>query len=102
MLIGPFPISKLGRVYPELISMLFTRDPLVDESLAHVGAGDMETRHPVDGIDSQTEAIGLITNGKLQRRVDVTLLLVAAHVNIVLARPTVGEAMDQPRVTVKV
>ncbi len=65
MLIGPFPIRKLGRVYPELISMLFTCDPLVDESLAHVGAGDMETRHPIDGVNGQAEAIGLITNGKL-------------------------------------
>jgi hypothetical protein len=45
--------------------MLFTRDPLVDESLAHAGARDTETRHPIDGIDSQTEAVSLITNGKL-------------------------------------
>ena len=28
--------------------------------------------------------------------------LVAAYVNVVLAGPAVGEAMDQPRVTVKV
>ena len=82
--------------------MLFTRDPLVDEGLAHARAGDTETGHPIDGIDSQAEAIGLIADGEFQRRVDVALFLVAAHMDIVLAGPAVGEAMDQPRVTVKV
>ena len=65
MLKGPFPIRDLWRIYTELVGMLFTRDPLVDESLAHAGARDTETRHPIDGIDSQTEAVSLITNGKL-------------------------------------
>ena len=102
MLKGPFPIRDLWRIYTELVGMLFTRDLLVEQSLAHAGAGDTETGHPVDGVDGQAEAIGLIADGEFQRRVDVTLLLVAAHVNIVLAWPTVGEAMDQPRVTVKV
>src|SRR6266436_1420917 len=102
MLKGPFPIRELGRVYAELVGMLFTRDLLVDEGLTHARAGDMETGHPVDGVDGQAEAIGLIANGEFQRRVDVALLLVAAHVNVVLALPAVGEAVDQPRVTVKV
>src|SRR6476659_6152082 len=93
MLKGPFPICDLGRIYTELVGMLFTRDLLVEQSLAHAGAGDTETGHPVDGVDGQAEAIGLIADGEFQRRVDVTLLLVAAHVNIVLAWPTVGEAM---------
>src|SRR5258705_552211 len=102
MLKGPFPIRDLGRVYAELVSMLFTRDPLVNESLAHAGARDTETGHPVDGVDGQTEAVSLITNGEFQRRVDVTLFLVTTYVNVVLAGPAVGEAMDQQRGTVKV
>ena len=85
MLKGPFPIRDLWRIYTELVGMLFTRDLLVDERLTHARAGDMEAGHTIDGIDSQTEAVSLISNGKLQRRVDVTLLLVAADMNVVLA-----------------
>ena len=58
--------------------------------------------HPVNRVDGQAKTVGLIADGKLQRRVDVALFLVAAHVDIVLAGPAVGEAMDQPRVSVEV
>src|SRR4030095_9321467 len=91
-----------SRVYAELVSVLLTRDSLVDEGLAHLGTGDTEPGHPVDGIYGQTEAVSVVANGKLQRGVDVTLLLVTAHVDIVLAGPAVSETVDQPRVTVKV
>jgi hypothetical protein len=43
-----------------------------------------------------------IANGQLQRRIDVALLLVATHVNVVLMRPVVGEPVDQPGVGVEV
>ena len=55
--------------------MLFTLDPLVDQLLASARAGDTETVHPVDGVDGQAEAVGLIADGELQRRVDIALLL---------------------------
>jgi hypothetical protein len=45
--------------------VLLARDPLVDESLAYASARNTKTGHPIDGIDSQTEAVNLITNGKL-------------------------------------
>ena len=82
--------------------MFLTRDPLVHEGFAHASAGDTETGHPVDGVDGQAEAIGVIADGEFQRRVDVALLFVAAHMDTVLAGPAVGQAVDQPRLTVKV
>ena len=51
---------------------------------------------------ARAEAVGLVTDGELQRRVDVALLLVAAHMDIVLTGPAVNEAMDQPRVSMEV
>jgi hypothetical protein len=65
MLKGPFPIRDLWRIYTELVGMLFTRDLLVDEKLAYARASHLETGHPIDGVNSQTEAVSLITNGKL-------------------------------------
>ena len=82
--------------------MLLARDPLVDKGFPHARAGDVKPGHPVDSIDSQTESVSVIANGQLERRVNVTLLLVAADVNVALAGSAVGETVDQPRVTVKV
>src|SRR5580692_11894561 len=53
------------------------------------------------GCYGQGEAVGLVADGQLQRRIDVAVLLVAAHVDVALARPPVGESVDQPRVSVE-
>ena len=92
----------LGTIDAELVGVFFTCDLLVEEGLASACACDAESRHPVDRIYGQAKTISLIADGKFQRRVDVALFLVAAHVNVVLARPAVGEAMDQPRVSMEV
>ena len=75
---------------------------LVEQRFANAGAGDAEARHPVDRVDRQAETVGLVLDGQFQRRVDVALLLVAAHVDVVLAGPAVGEPVDQPRIGVEV
>jgi hypothetical protein len=48
----------------ELIGVLETRYPLVDQRLANVGAGYPETGYPVDG---QAKAVGLVPDRKFQR-----------------------------------
>jgi hypothetical protein len=59
-------------------------------------------RHAVDSIDSQTESISLVANGKLERRVDVALLLVTANVEVAATRTLVCQAVHHPGVTVEV
>ena len=81
--------------------MLFARDPLVDQFIAEATRAGAHAGDAVDGIDGQGEAVGLVADGQLQRRIDVAVLLVAAHVDVVLARPPVGESVDQPRVSVE-
>src|SRR4029453_14117835 len=98
----PLPIRDLGTIHAKLAGVFLTLDPLVDQLLASARAGGTETGHPVNGIDGQSEAVGLIADGELQRRVDVALLFVAAHMDIVLTRPAVGEAMDEPGVSMEV
>ena len=61
-----------------------------------------QARHPVDDVDHQVEAVHLVQDRELQRRVDVALLLVAAHVQVVVVVEAVGELVDQPRIAVEV
>src|SRR6266542_7066016 len=98
----PLPVGVLGPIQAELISILFASDLLVHQRLANAGAFDAETGHPINGVDGEAKAISLIADGQLQRRVDVALLLITAHVDVVLSWPAVGEAVYQPRVAVKV
>src|SRR5271166_6376378 len=98
----PVPVRDVRPIYAEPISMLFARDPLVGQFIAEAGRADAHAGDAVDGVDGQAEAVGLVADGQLQRRVDIALLLVAAHVDVVLTRPAVSEAVDQPGVSVEV
>lgn len=98
----PFPAIDVGAIDAELVGMFLTSDLLIKQGLANICSSDTETRYPVKGINRQAEAVGLITDREFQRRIDVSLLFVAAHVKVVLARSTVDEAMDEPWVGMKV
>src|SRR5215510_10463649 len=98
----PLPIRGVGPVDAVLVGVLCARDLLVEQCLPNAGTCDTETGYPVNSIHGQGEAVGLIADGEFQRRVDVALLLVATHVNVVLTGPAVRESMDEPRVGVKV
>jgi hypothetical protein len=45
-----------------------------------------EPRHAVDHVDHQIEAVDLVDDGELERGVDIALLLVAPHVQVVALR----------------
>ena len=59
-------------------------------------------RYTVDYIDCQCEAIDLIIDRQLHRRVDVAAFLVATHVHVLMIGPPVGEPVNQPRVAMEV
>ena len=82
--------------------MVLARDLLIQEFFANAGPRDAEAWHPVDGVDGYAEAVGLVANGKFQRRIDIAMLLVATHVNVLLVGPAVGEPVDEPRIAVEV
>lgn len=62
----------------------------------------MQVRHPIDGVHSQAEAVCLVADGQLERGVDVSLLLIAAHVQVHAAGPLVGQAVHEPGVAMEV
>ncbi len=84
------------------MGVAFCRYLLVEQRFADAGPRDPKTRYAVDGVDCQAEAIRLVFDGQFQRRVDVPLLLVPTHMNVVLARPPICKPVNQPWIRMKV
>ncbi|AFT89994.1 hypothetical protein BUPH_08224 (plasmid) [Paraburkholderia phenoliruptrix BR3459a] len=54
----------------------------------------LQTRHAVEHIDHQIEAVDLIQYRQFERRVDVALLLVAAYVQMLVIAEPIGELCE--------
>ena len=61
-----------------------------------------ELGNPVDDIDRQIETVNLVLHGELQRRIDIALFLIAAHVKVFVVGAAVSELVNQPGVAMKV
>jgi hypothetical protein len=57
-----------------------------------MGTGHAQYGNPVDDIYSQTEAIDLVSDGQIERRVDVALFLASAHMQVLMIGTAKGEA----------
>lgn len=93
--IHPRAIRKILPLNLLILKILPRARALVPERLALLG--DLINRQ-----DRDAEAVGLVADGELERRVDVALLLVAADVHEVLAWATIGQTVDEPGVGVEV
>jgi len=56
----PLPIGDVLRIDTEFVGVALGGDLLVEECFVNAGSGDLEARHPVDGVNCQTEAVRLI------------------------------------------
>ena len=65
-------------------------------------ANGAQPRNSVDHIDSQIKAIYLVEDGELERRVDIALFLISAHMDVVMIPAAVAEFVDERRVRVEV
>ena len=59
-----------------------------------------EVGDPVDHVDGEMEAIEVVERHHVERRRRRAFLLVAAHVDVVVVRAAVGQAVDQPGIAV--
>src|SRR5258708_13268796 len=75
---------------------------MVEQRLADAGSLDPEAGHSVDGVDCEAEAIRLVLDGQFQWCVDVPLLLVPAHVDVVLTGSAICKPVNQPWVRMEV
>jgi hypothetical protein len=63
---------------------------LVPELVFGVSAQNSDPGHAIDCGDRITEAVNLVRNRKLKRRVDVGTLVVTADVQVVMVPPAVS------------
>ena len=96
-LVRPLPLVDLGVIDAMLVSVVLALDLQIAELLFCVSADPLQLRHAVDHVDGQAEAIDLVLDGQIERRVDVSFFLVAAHVQVLVIGPPIGQAVDQPR-----
>src|SRR5262249_9364421 len=90
LFIGPLPAGNVFSIDAELVGVILGSDLFVEQGIANTGAGDAETGHSIDSVNGQAEAVSLVTNGQFKWGIDVTLLLVATHVDVVLTGAAVG------------
>jgi hypothetical protein len=98
----PSPVGGLRFVDAVLKGVVRILDDLVLQPVFEMRLRDREPRDPVDHIDGQVEAAYLIAHGKVEGRIDIPLLLVAPHVQVLMIRPAIGELVDEPRIAVKI
>src|SRR5208282_2972546 len=99
---GPSPVPDFGLVDAFGVGVVNAFDDLSLEPFFKVGAGTLQPGNAIDDVDGKVEAIDLIYDREFQRRIDVALLFVPAHVNVVVIRPPIGELVDEPRVSVEI
>src|SRR5262249_30207645 len=99
---GPAPRVGARQVDAVLVRLPAARVLEVAQPDLHVRAGDEQAGHAVDRVDREAVAVDLVLDRELEGRVDVALLLVAAHVEVRVVRAPVGEPVDQPGVAVEV
>src|SRR4051812_24595103 len=84
----PRPAVDLGLVDAELVRVVRALDLHVAKLLLRMSARDVKRRDAVDHVLRDCESVDLILDREVERRVDVALLLVAAHVQV----PVIGPA----------
>ena len=92
--VGPFPVKNSWHVDTLLVCVVEAIELLVPEVLLGMGTRNLELGNAINDIDCDAEPIDLVVNRKLQWRVDVALLLVTAHMQIVMVVAPVGEPVN--------
>src|SRR4029077_5967701 len=75
---------------------------MVEQRLADGGSLDLEARHSVDSVNCKTEAISFVLDSQLQWCIDVPLLLVATHMDVVLTGSAICKPVNQPWIRMEV
>src|SRR5208283_2535998 len=100
-LVRPPPSRDFWAVNAVLECIALARELLVAEPLLGVAPNLLQRRGPVNHVHRQAESVGLVFDRQLHRSIDVSLLLVAPHVqSLVLA--TVCQAVNQPGIAMEV
>src|SRR5262249_23613039 len=92
--VRPDPVGELRPVGAVLVRVVEVVEDRVLHLFFQMRRPHGECRHPVDDVDDEVKARGLVQHRQLQRRVDVPLLLVAPHVQVRVPPEPVSELVD--------
>ena len=97
----PAPVFYFGKIiavfgYIELVALNFLGVPLARR--VDLRCESWDTRN---GIERQLEAVNIVEHAHIEGRGRGALLLVAAHMDVVVVVTPVGEAVNQPWITVE-
>ena len=76
---GHFQIDA-GSIDAKFVRILLTCNLLVEQASRRCAL--TEARHPINRVDSQTEAVSLVADRKFQGRIDIALFLVPADMEL--------------------
>ena len=62
----------------------------------------LQSGHAIHDIHCQAVTIDIVVDGEFERGIDVALLFVSTHMDVVMVRPPISQAVDELRITVKV
>ena len=81
-------------------NVLRVLDELLPDRLLDVGGARTKTRHPVDDVGDEVKPIEVVQYDHVERGGRRAFLLVAADMQVVMIGAAIGQAMDEPRVSV--
>src|SRR4030095_14916531 len=82
--IRPLPLLDFRFIDAVLVGVVLAADLPVAEFLLGMRPSHLQGGDAGDDVDGQAKAVDLVLNGEIERRVDVALLLLAAHVQVVV------------------
>src|SRR5262249_28434715 len=91
----PPPAGDLGHIVAVPGDELLVVDELVADRLLGVSGARPELRHAVDDVAYEVEAIEIVQHAHIERRRGGALFLVAANVDVVVARSPVGQPVNK-------
>src|SRR5260370_2162669 len=99
-LLRPGPIENFRRVLPVVARVLTRVQSLVDHLLANVSRPRAERWDPIDDVNHEVVAIDVVHHRTVEGRGGRALLLAPAAVDVLVIRPAIRQAVDQPWVAV--
>ena len=97
----PFPVSDFRQVLTVFLDVLLVLDELVLEPLLQVDALVAGLRQAVDGIHHEVEAVQIVQHRHIKGCGDSAFFFVATDMDIVVISSSVGQPVDQPRVSME-
>src|SRR5262245_50301490 len=97
----PLPAGNLGHVVTISADVLLVVDELVADGLLRVCRACAELGHAIDHVADQMEPIQFVEHAHIEWRRGGALLPVAVHVDVIVPRSPIGEAVNEPRITME-